>query len=125
MILFAIYQKMRKDIGWEPVPDYFTSMKITHIIMTGLTLFSNNTVHGILEDQQNNLWISTNQGLVRFNPKTNTGQTYDRENGLEVTEFSDGAFYKDSRTETLFFGGQTDLLPSSLMLILWQTICLK
>ena len=68
-------------------------------------LFSNNTVHGILEDQENNLWISTNQGLVRFNPKTNTGQTYDRENGLEVTEFSDGAFYKDSRTETLFFGG--------------------
>lgn len=68
-------------------------------------LFSNNTVHGILEDQQNNLWISTNQGLVRFNPKTNTGQTYDRESGLEVTEFSDGAFYKDSRTETLFFGG--------------------
>ena len=68
-------------------------------------LFSNNTVHGILEDQQNNLWISTNQGLGRFNPKTNTGQTYDRENGLEVTEFSDGAFYKDSRTETLFFGG--------------------
>lgn len=68
-------------------------------------LFSNNTVHGILEDQQNNLWISTNQGLVRFNPKTNTGQTYDRENGLEVTEFSDGAFYKDLRTETLFFGG--------------------
>ena len=68
-------------------------------------LFSNNTVHGILEDQQNNLWISPNQGLVRFNPKTNTGQTYDRENGLEVTEFSDGAFYKDLRTETLFFGG--------------------
>ena len=44
-------------------------------------LFSNNTVHGILEDQQNNLWISTNQGLVRFNPQTNTGQTYGRENG--------------------------------------------
>lgn len=68
-------------------------------------LFSNNTVHGILEDQQNNLWISTNQGLVRFNPQTNTGQTYGRENGLEVTEFSDGAFYKDLRTGTLFFGG--------------------
>lgn len=68
-------------------------------------LFLNNTVHGILEDQHNNLWISTNQGLVRFNPQTNTGQTYNQENGLEVTEFSDGAFYKDKRTETLFFGG--------------------
>lgn len=68
-------------------------------------LLSTNTVHGILEDQQNNLWLSTNQGLVRFNSKTNTGQTYNRENGLDVTEFSDGAFYKDQRTETLFFGG--------------------
>lgn len=68
-------------------------------------LFLKNTVHGILEDCQDNLWISTNQGLVRFNPKTNTGQTYNRENGLAVTEFSDGAFYKDKRTETLFFGG--------------------
>lgn len=68
-------------------------------------LFSNNTVHGILEDRQGNLWLSTNQGLVRFNTKTNTGQTYGRGNGLEVTEFSDGASYKDLRTGTLYFGG--------------------
>lgn len=68
-------------------------------------LFLNNTVHGILEDQQHNLWLSTNQGLVRFNPHTSTGQTYNRENGLAVTEFSDGAFYKDQRTGALFFGG--------------------
>ena len=67
--------------------------------------FSQNTVHGILEDQLNNIWISTNQGLVRFNPQTHTGQTYDRKNELEVTEFSDGAFYKHIPTGTLFFGG--------------------
>lgn len=68
-------------------------------------LLSNNTVHGILEDLQENLWLSTNQGLIRFNLKTNTGQTYNKRNGLAVIEFSDGAFYKDQRTETLFFGG--------------------
>lgn len=68
-------------------------------------LFLNNTVHGILEDNQSNLWISTNRGLVRFNPQTHTGQTYNRENGLAVTEFSDGAFHQDKRTGTLFFGG--------------------
>lgn len=68
-------------------------------------LFSNNTVHGILEDHQGNLWMSTNQGLIRFNPETSTGQAYNSVNGLDVTEFSDGAFYKDNRTETLFFGG--------------------
>ena len=68
-------------------------------------LLSSNTVHGILEDLQGNLWISTNQGLIRFNPQTNTGQTYNRRNGLTITEFSDGAFYKDRSTETLFMGG--------------------
>lgn len=68
-------------------------------------LLSNNTIHGILEDLQGNLWISTNQGLVRFNQQSNTSQTYDKGNGLTTTEFSDGAFYKDTRTGTLFFGG--------------------
>ena len=68
-------------------------------------LLSNNTAHGVLEDQQKNLWISTNQGLVRFDTQARTRQTYNRENGLEVTEFSDGAFYKDPRTGILFFGG--------------------
>lgn len=68
-------------------------------------LLTNNTIHGILEDSQGNLWISTNQGLVRFNQQTNAAQTYSKGNGLSTTEFSDGAFYKDARTETLFFGG--------------------
>ena len=68
-------------------------------------LFLNNTVHGILGDYQDNLWLSTNQGVVRFNTQTNTGQTYNRENGLSVTEFSDGAFYHDKQTDALFFGG--------------------
>lgn len=49
--------------------------------------------------------MSTNQGLIRFNPETRTGQTYNSGNGLEITEFSDGAFYKDVVSETLFFGG--------------------
>lgn len=87
------------------------------------TLLSNNTVHGILEDSQGNLWMSTNQGIMRYNTKSNTGQIYDRGNGLSTTEFSDGAFYKDNRTETLFFGGtngfvtvkSNNLLPESYM----------
>lgn len=68
-------------------------------------LYTKSTVHGILEDNLANLWVSTNQGLIRFNPQELTGQTYGNENGLAVTEFSDGAFYKDNATGTLFFGG--------------------
>lgn len=68
-------------------------------------LHTNGTVHGILEDNLGNLWISTNQGLIRFNPEQQTEQTYESGNGLVVTEFSDGAFYKDNATGVLFFGG--------------------
>lgn len=67
--------------------------------------FPNNTIHGILEDRWHNLWLSTNQGLVRFNVQANTIQTYGQQNNLEVIEFSDGASYKDEATGTLFFGG--------------------
>lgn len=102
--IFAIYKN--KDGYW-----FATSSGLLHFAQdtssyhNKIDLLSKNTAHGILEDQQNNIWISTNQGLVRFNPQTRTGQTYNRKNGLEVTEFSDGAFYKDVPTGTLFFGG--------------------
>ena len=67
--------------------------------------FPNNTIHGILEDRQQYLWLSTNQGLVRFNTRMNTIQAYHQQNDLRVTEFSDGAYFKDERSGTLFFGG--------------------
>lgn len=67
--------------------------------------FPNNTIHGILEGKDQNLWLSTNQGLVKFNVVTGTTQVYRQQDNQEVSEFSDGAFYKDKITGTLFFGG--------------------
>ncbi len=65
----------------------------------------NNTVHGILEDDRGRLWLSTNNGLVEFDTKNQILKTYNHNNGLNVIEFSDGAYYKDPRSGTLFFGG--------------------
>lgn len=67
--------------------------------------FPNNTIHGILEDDDNNLWLSTNQGIVKFNTIEKTFQTYKQQNELDVIEFSDGAYYKDETSGTLYFGG--------------------
>lgn len=102
--IFAIYKNTKGY--WLGTGSGLLHLNPDHLQPTNKAeLFSNHTVHGLLEDHQSNIWISTNQGLIRFNPDTHTGQTYNNENGLEVTEFSDGAFYKDHRTETLFFGG--------------------
>lgn len=101
--IFAIYKN--KQGFWLGTSSGLLHFEQENSQYTKADLFSNNTVHGILEDQQGNLWMSTNQGLIRFNPNTRTGQTYNSANGLEITEFSDGAFYKDISTETMFFGG--------------------
>lgn len=73
----------------------------------------NNTIHGILEDGLHNLWLSTNQGLVRFNVQANTIQSYRQQNNLEVIEFSDGAYFKDGASGTLFFGGTNGFVTVS------------
>lgn len=67
--------------------------------------FPDNTIHGILEDKYDNLWLSTNQGIVKFNTTHSTFQSYKQRNELEVTEFSDGAYFKNDKTGVMFFGG--------------------
>lgn len=101
--IFAIYKNAKGY--WLGTSSGLLYLELGNVQKAKANLFSNNTIHGILEDHQSNLWMSTNQGLIRFNLDTRTGQTYNRESGLEITEFSDGAFYKDNSTETLFFGG--------------------
>ncbi len=75
--------------------------------------FPNNTIHGILEGRDHHLWLSTNQGMVRFNVRENTVQTYRQQGDLKVIEFSDGAFFKDEQTGTLFFGGTNGFITIS------------
>ncbi|MDR2680061.1 MAG: response regulator, partial [Tannerella sp.] len=65
----------------------------------------NNTIHGILEDDRGYLWISTNDGLVRFDTENEKFRKYNHKSGLDVFEFSDGAYMKDETTGALFFGG--------------------
>lgn len=64
----------------------------------------NNVIHGILEDNKGNLWLSTNRGLSKFNPQKETFINYRKENGLQSYEFNLGAYYK-GRNGEMFFGG--------------------
>ncbi|CAG0942159.1 hypothetical protein ANRL1_00826, partial [Anaerolineae bacterium] len=65
---------------------------------------ANDTVYGILEDDDQFLWLSTNKGLSRFDPRTETFRNYDVSYGLQSNEFNMGAFFKSPSGE-MFFGG--------------------
>ncbi|HEY9113779.1 MAG TPA: two-component regulator propeller domain-containing protein [Bacteroidales bacterium] len=66
----------------------------------------NDLIYGILEDNQGHLWISTNKGIVKFDPSKPTPvlKMYDISNGLQSNEFNQNAFYKNKKGE-MFFGG--------------------
>lgn len=64
----------------------------------------NNVIYGILEDEQGNLWLSTNTGISKFNPKQETFSNYGVEDNLQSLEFNYNAYFK-SRSGEMFFGG--------------------
>ncbi|MCU7504355.1 MAG: histidine kinase [Ignavibacteria bacterium] len=61
-------------------------------------------VYGILEDNEHNFWISSDNGLSRFTPSTSAFINYDLHDGLQSMEFSGGAYYK-TRSGEMYFGG--------------------
>jgi len=63
----------------------------------------NNVVYGILEDQNNNLWMSTDHGLSRFDKETGSFFNFYREDGLLSNQFYWSAAYK-SDDGFLYFG---------------------
>ena len=65
---------------------------------------ASNVIYDILEDEAENLWLSTNDGIAKFNPHTGEVKNYDVSDGLQSEEFNGGAYYK-SRDGELFFGG--------------------
>ncbi|MBN2416091.1 sigma 54-interacting transcriptional regulator [bacterium] len=65
---------------------------------------SNNTVVGVLEDNQGNIWCSTLKGLSKIVVHTGTITNYFISDGLQNNEFLSGAYFKNSQGE-LFFGG--------------------
>ncbi len=62
------------------------------------------TVYGILPDDEGNLWISTNSGLVKFNPDNGSTQSFYETDGLQNNQFNEYSFYK-TKEGMMLFGG--------------------
>ncbi len=86
---------------------------IHYSIKDGLT---SNIIYSILEDKEGDLWLSTDNGLSRFNPKARVFRNYYQSDGLQGNQFFWGASFKGINDE-LFFGGTNGVnafYPASL-----------
>lgn len=69
---------------------------------------ANNVIYGILPDEKQNLWLSSNKGITKFTPGKSLENlpeivNYANYDGL-ATEFNTGAYHKD-KSGNLYFGG--------------------
>lgn len=76
----------------------------------------NQVIKGILEDDEGNLWLSTNKGISKFNPELETFKNYDVNDGLQNNEFQELACLKRKDGEMLFGGinGFNSFYPENL-----------
>lgn len=76
----------------------------------------NSVIYGILEDRNKQLWLSTNKGLSKFDPRTESVVNFTEKDGLMSDEFNTGAFYKTANGEMYFGGifGFNHFFPESL-----------
>ena len=76
----------------------------------------NSFVYGILEDDMGLLWLSTNFGLSRFDPETETFRNFEANDGLQSNEFNSSAYAKGKDGEFYFGGinGLTVFHPSNI-----------
>ncbi|NQU67404.1 MAG: histidine kinase [Candidatus Marinimicrobia bacterium] len=65
---------------------------------------ASNVVYGILADAEDNLWLSTNSGLSKFDPDKLSFHNFDYRDGLQSNEFNQGAAYK-TKSGVMYFGG--------------------
>jgi signal transduction histidine kinase/ligand-binding sensor domain-containing protein/CheY-like chemotaxis protein/AraC-like DNA-binding protein len=61
-----------------------------------------NSIKGILLDDENNYWISTNNGLLKYDPKNKTVVNFNRSNGFNSNTFNTNSCAKTSNGIIIF-----------------------
>ncbi|MCI9845993.1 response regulator [Flavobacterium pectinovorum] len=97
-------KKHRIWIGTREGLRLYDETKESFISLKARKDFVKETIYGIIPDDDSNLWISTNSGLIKFNPDNGAVQTFDESDGLQNKQFNEYSFYK-AKDGMMLFGG--------------------
>lgn len=65
----------------------------------------NEVLYSVVPDEKKNLWISSNNGLSKFNIISGVFRNYSPYDGIQSNEFNTGAWFKDPVSEEIYMGG--------------------
>ena len=82
---------------FNPVTNSFSALDLNGLV-------TNENVYGILEDQTKTIWITSNVGLISYNPETNSTRQFVYSDGIQSNIFCPNAVCKDTQG-SLYFGG--------------------
>ncbi|MFT4736729.1 MAG: methyl-accepting chemotaxis protein/ligand-binding sensor domain-containing protein [Cyclobacteriaceae bacterium] len=90
-----------------------TSEGINILDLNGLTIshhalnkqLPSKVINSITGDKQNNLWISHNNGLSRYNPISKELTNFGKEDGLQGLEYNYNTVTRSPTTGKIYFGG--------------------
>ncbi len=73
-------------------------------------------LYNIFKDNDNNLWVSSNNGIIRYNPQTKKFRSFGPSEGAQYYEFNSNSGSKSKNGE-IFFGGMKGInffFPNSI-----------
>ena len=82
---------------YDPLTDGFENFGTDDNLPNGI-------YYGVLDDRAGNLWLSSNQGILKYNPQLHTCARYTIEDGLQSNQFNFRSSHKTG-DGTFFFGG--------------------
>ncbi|MGC1204282.1 MAG: two-component regulator propeller domain-containing protein [Flavobacteriaceae bacterium] len=102
--ILSIFEDTNMDIWVGTKTKGLFKLKNSRFISVDLSTKNNivSSVHSIEQDNKNQLWISTNQGIIRYNIQNNNSIFYNQKDGLISNEFNDNASLKVDASQFYF-----------------------
>ncbi len=91
-------------IGTARGLNYYDRNTESFTVFTIANGLPNDVINGILIDKKNNIWLSTNKGITRFNHVSGDIKNLDILDGLQGSQFMHGSYFM-SNSGKMYFGG--------------------
>ncbi|MBS1644448.1 MAG: hypothetical protein JST36_05355 [Bacteroidetes bacterium] len=106
-ITSLLQDNKNKNILWAGTFTGLLQLNITQNTLRKIGVANgllNEHIYGVAQDEQENIWVSTNAGLSRISSQGKI-ENFSQESGLQGNEFNSGVVFKNEHSGRISFGG--------------------